>query len=136
MAFSVTPEAEEMATAAIAAAVAVHRELGPLLPESCYQLALARELHDLDIPFEREHPIDVRYKGHLVGSARIDFWIDRQLVLELKTVEVLDDAHRTQLLTYLKLTRCTLGLLMNFTSPVLIRGIKRIVHRPASSCPS
>lgn len=102
--------------------------MGVGLSESCYQLALAHELSIRSIPFERELQVEAIYKGIRVGSTRLDFLIDGKLVVELKSAERIHEAHTAQALTYCKLTGCRLGLLINFGSAVLLRGIKRVIN--------
>lgn len=110
----------------IGAAIEVHRLLGPGLLESVYQYCLAREFSLRNIPFEQEKPIPVKYKGALVDCGyRLDFLIDNKVVVELKAVDKVDPVHEAQLLTYLRLTGCKIGLLINFNVPILIKGIKR-----------
>ena len=113
----------------IGAAIEVHRYLGPGLLESAYEHSLCRELSVRGIPFQQQLPLPVRYKGELLDCGyRLDIVVDRQVVVELKTVDALESIHNAQLLTYLKLSGCRLGLLLNFNVPVLRRGIKRIVN--------
>ncbi len=120
--------AEELTGQIIGAAIEVHKVLGPGLLESAYQICLARELSLLEIPFEREKTLPVVYKGaRLDFGYRMDFVVDQQVVVELKTVETIQPIHEAQLLTYLKLTGCKVGLIINFNVPVLTKGIKRIV---------
>ena len=96
--------------------------------ESAYEEALAYELVRSDISFERQRETPLLYKGvPLHCGYRLDFFIEKSLILELKTVPDLLPIHHAQLLTYLKLERRTLGLLVNFNVPVLKEGIRRIV---------
>ncbi|MCX6375558.1 MAG: GxxExxY protein [Armatimonadetes bacterium] len=112
----------------IAAAISVHRELGAGLLESAYQACLAREFELAGLPFEREKPLPVEYKGVALDCGyRLDFVVDAKVVVELKVVESLEEIHKAQMLTYLKLTGCKVGLLINFNVPVLRDGIKRMV---------
>lgn len=114
----------------IGAAIEVHRTLGPGLLESVYETALASELSVRGIPFERQKPVPIRYRGLVLdGGLRLDFLVGGELIVELKTVERLSDIHRAQVLTYLKLTGCPVGLLINFNSALLKHGIKRFVHQ-------
>jgi GxxExxY protein len=119
-------EEDPLSRAVIGAAIEVHRTLGPGFLESVYEEALAIELQERGIPFVRQHPVAVSYKGRLVGEGRIDFLVDNRLILELKAIEALLPIHSAQLLSYLKTTRCPVGLLINFNVPVLIKGIKRL----------
>jgi len=112
----------------IGAAIEVHRELGPGLLESAYQACLAREFSLRNLPFEQEKPLPVEYKGARVDCGyRLDFVVAEKVVVELKAVNVVQKVHEAQLLTYLKLTGCRVGLLINFNVPVLKDGIKRMV---------
>lgn len=112
----------------IGAAIEVHRVLGPGLLESAYQICLAHELSLRHLPFERERALPVEYKDvRLDCGYRLDFWVAEKVIVELKAVETLLPIHEAQLLTYLKLTGCHIGLLVNFNVPVLKEGIKRMV---------
>lgn len=120
-------ELDELARRTLAAAVEVHKHLGPGYLESVYEEALAVELALMSIPFERQMPISVQYKDHFVGQSRLDFLINDMLVVELKAVDALLPIHKAQVLSYLKATQCRLGLLINFNVPVLMRGVQRII---------
>jgi GxxExxY protein len=116
----------------VEAAVEVHRHLGPGYVESVYENALAVELGLRGIPFERQVAFRVAYKGHEVGEGRMDLLVECCLVVGLKAVERITDVHVAQALSCLKATGRTLGLLINFNVPVLLRGVKRIVrNRPS-----
>jgi GxxExxY protein len=119
---------DQLARAIIDAALEVHRHLGPGYLESIYEEALAVELALRDLPFVRQIPIPVQYKGQPVGQGRLDFLVDNTLVVELKAVEVLLPVHKAQVISYLKATGHQLGLLMNFNVPVLGQGIQRIIY--------
>jgi GxxExxY protein len=111
----------------IGAAIEVHRELGPGLLESAYQRALAYELRLREVAFEEQKLCPIKYKGLVIEDAyRLDFLIGGTVVVELKTVDSLLDVHDAQVLTYLKFTGCHIGLLLNFRSTVLIRGLRRL----------
>ena len=111
----------------IGAAIEVHRELGPGLLENTYETCLAHELTLRGIPFERQMAINVNYKGvELDCGFRVDLFVDDLVVVELKAVEILVPIHTAQVLTYLKLTGCKLGLLLNFNTTLLKDGIKRV----------
>ncbi len=108
--------------------IEVHRQLGPGLLESAYQTCLAFELEEAGIPFEREVHLPVIYKGRaLDANYRLDFVVEGSVVLELKSVEALMPIHEAQVLTYLRLSGQSLGLLINFNAPLLKQGIKRVV---------
>jgi len=119
-----------LAEAVIGAAIEVHRLLGPGFPESVYEEALAWELETREIPFARQVPFAVDYKGRRVGQGRIDLLIDNELIVELKSVEQIALVHRGQLLSYLRATRKHLGLLINFNVALLKRGVQRLVASP------
>jgi GxxExxY protein len=113
----------------IGAAIEVHKALGPGLLESAYEECLAHELKLRRIDFERQLALPVVYKGvSLDCGYRLDFLVEKSVVVELKAVETLLHIHEAQMLTYLKLGGWSVGLLINFNVPVLRRGIKRIVH--------
>src|SRR6266851_7742686 len=116
----------------IGAAIEVHKNLGPGLLESTYEECLCHELSQRGIPFERQRPVPVVYKGvKLDCGYRLDVVVEEKLVLELKAVDHLLPVHEAQVLTYLKLTVLDVGLLVNFNTPVLRRGIRRLVRRGA-----
>ena len=119
---------KELTSKIIGAAIEVHRTLGPGLLESAYQTCLAQEFKLRDIPFHREQPLPVSYKGiQLDCGYRLDFLVDGRVVLELKAVRQMQPVYESQLLTYLRLTGCKVGLLINFNVPVLKDGIVRRV---------
>jgi len=120
-------ELDRLAHEVIGAAIEVHKELGPGFLESVYEEALCVELTLRHIPYLRQHPIAVQYKEHDVGEGRSDLFVDNALVVELKAIEVLAPIHTAQVISYLKTTRCQLGLLINFNSSVLKDGIKRVI---------
>jgi GxxExxY protein len=124
----VADEVEDLAYKVIGAAIEVHRELGPGLAESHYQKAMSRELDLRGIPHAKEVDLDVTYKGATIGKVRIDLLIGGVLILELKAVESLSPVHRAQAVTYLKLTKLTLALLINFNTAILRDGIKRVIN--------
>lgn len=112
----------------IGAALEVHRTLGPGLLENAYESCLAHELHLRGIPFERQKELPLRYKNELVDCGfRLDLLVDGLVIVELKAVNQLAPIHKAQVLTYLKLTGCKLGILLNFNTALLKQGIKRIV---------
>ncbi len=112
----------------IAAAIDVHRELGPGLLESAYQASMCHELALRGIPFRSQVELPVEYKGvRLDCGYRIDLVVDNRVLVELKSVERFIAVHEAQLLTYLRLSRLHVGLLINFNVPALRRGILRRV---------
>ena len=113
----------------IGAAIEVHKTLGPGLLESVYELALEEEFLARNIVFERQKPVPIRYRGLILDTGlRLDFVIARQIVVELKSVERLIDVHEAQVLTYMKLSGCPVGLLINFNVARLKSGIRRFVR--------
>ncbi|OGO35005.1 MAG: GxxExxY protein [Chloroflexi bacterium RBG_16_57_11] len=111
----------------IGAAIEVHRHLGPGLLESAYQICLAREMALRGLSFEQEKPLSLEYKGvKLDCGYRLDFLVEQAVIVELKTVDALQPVHEAQLLTYLRLTGCKIGLLINFNVPILKQGLKRM----------
>ena len=118
----------ELSRRVIGLAMEVHRELGPGLLESAYEQALAYELTQAGLRFARQQDTPLLYKGvKLDCGYRLDLVIEGELLVELKTVAELLPIHHAQLLTYLKLQRQSLGLLVNFNVPVLKDGIRRVV---------
>jgi GxxExxY protein len=115
--------------AVIAAAIEVHRHLGPGLLESAYEECLCFELSQLGLSFERQVAVPVSYKGlKLDCSYRMDLLVEDAVIVEIKAVAEVLPVHPAQLLTYLKATSRTVGLLINFNVPVLKNGVKRIVN--------
>ena len=113
----------------IGAAIAVHRELGPGLLESAYEACLEFELLDRGLKVERQKEQPVVYRGIKVDCGyRLDLLVEDLIILELKAVDQFHPIHKAQLISYLKLSGCRLGLLINFNVRVLKEGIKRIVH--------
>ena len=123
-------EFDPLSRRVLGCAIEVHRHLGPGLLESAYQSCLAYELTQHEIPFCREVDLPVQYKGQRLDCGyRMDFVIDEQLVLELKSVDKLVPIHEAQLLTYMKLANISIGLLLNFNVLRLKDGgIKRFVY--------
>jgi GxxExxY protein len=116
----------------IGAGIEVHKHVGPGLLESAYLSCLCRELELIGLPFQREVPLPVTYKGvRLDCGYRLDLLVSGLVVVELKAVERLDRIHEAQLLSYLRLGGWNVGLLINFHVPVLKDGVRRIVlnHR-------
>ncbi|WP_346861877.1 GxxExxY protein [uncultured Draconibacterium sp.] len=114
----------------IGCAIEVHKALGPGLLESAYEECLFYELKEAGLMVERQKPLPVVYKEvKLEAGYRIDLLVERKVVVELKAVEALNDVHTAQVLTYLKLSGCKLGLLLNFNVYRLSDGIKRLVNK-------
>jgi GxxExxY protein len=113
----------------IGAAIEVHRHLGPGLLESAYQSCLTFELKQLGLKLEEQKPLPVVYKQvKLDCGYRLDMVVEDEIILEIKAVEKLIPIHEAQLLSYLRLAKKRVGLLMNFHVPVLKNGLKRIVN--------
>jgi GxxExxY protein len=119
----------------IKSAIAVHKELGPGLLEAVYQNCMFLELGCLDLRVQREVPVEVFFRGQKVHDEgfRIDLLVEDIIVVELKSVESVKDVHKKQLLTYLRLAKKPLGLLINFNVPLLKDGITRIINAPLES---
>ncbi len=119
---------EQLTEQIIGAAIEVHRALGPGLLESVYHACLMKEFELRNLPIESEKLLPVEYKGlRLDCGYRLDFIVAGKVVVELKAVDSLHAVHEAQLLTYLKLTGCKVGLIINFNVAVLKNGIKRMV---------
>ncbi len=107
----------ELSYRVMGAVFEVHNALGPGFAERIYEEALVQELVARVIPFTRQGEITVRYKGHVVGTHRLDLVIDEKIVLELKATSALNDAFKQQTLSYLKAADLELGILVNFGTP-------------------
>jgi len=118
---------EDLIHQTVGACIAVHEEVGPGLLEFVYAQALAIELESRHIGFINEHLVPVVYTGKTLGQYRIDILVDGRLVLELKAVERVLPVHVAQMLTYLSVTKCRAGLLINFNVEVMKSGIRRVV---------
>jgi len=117
----------ELSGKVIGACIEIHRELGPGLLESAYEECLAYELTKAGLRFERQRALPVRYKEvQLDCGYRLDFVVEGVLILEVKAVTERHPIHEAQLLTYLKLDKKSLGLLINFNMPMLKQGVKRV----------
>ena len=110
-------------------ALKVHQNLGPGLLESAYEECLFYELKKTGVEVQKQKSLPLIYEGvKLDIGYRIDIIIENKLILEIKSVEMLHDVHFAQLLTYLKLTDCKLGMLINFNVTLIKNGIKRVVN--------
>ena len=113
----------------IGAAIEVHRELGPGLLESAYEACLAFELIDRGMRIEQQKSLPVTYRGiQLDAGYRLDLLVEDAIIVEIKALDQLAPIHQAQLLSYLKLSGCHVGLLINFNVKVLKQGIKRVVN--------
>jgi GxxExxY protein len=122
-------EVEKLATLAVDSAFAVHSELGPGLLESAYQACFAHELSLRGIGYQREIPVPLNYKGVRIEIGfRADVVIEQKLLIELKAVEQLLPIHKAQVITYLKLMRLPLGLMINFNEVLIKDGIRRVLN--------
>src|SRR6478736_3707775 len=114
----------------IGAAVTVHRVLGPGFIESIYHRSLERQLTNVGLSYESEFDVAVWYDGLRVGEHRLDLRVEGRIVVELKAVSKLSDAHLAQIRSYLRATRTRIGLLLNFSDVVL--RIRRVIIEPTS----
>ena len=117
-------------------ALRMHRELGPGLLESVYETVMAGKLAELGYRVSRQLPIDIEFEGQRFEAAfRIDILVDERLLVEIKSVEQLHAAHGKQLLTYLRLAKQPVGLLINFGGATLKEGVRRVVndYQPSAS---
>ena len=119
----------EIAKVIVDCALRVHRELGPGLLESTYEACLYYELTQAGLTVESQKALPVVYNEvKLDCGYRIDLFVENKVVVEIKSVDALNDIHLAQILTYLKLSRCKLGLLINFNVKLLKHGIRRVVN--------
>jgi GxxExxY protein len=127
---SVNPSAySELTRKILGAAIEVHRNLGPGLLESAYEQCLELELAAQKLRFARERVVPIIYKGNAVEARyRIDLIVEDRVVIEVKAVTALERVHEAQVLTYLRLSNCPVGLLINFNVPRLIDGVKRLLN--------
>ena len=117
---------EDVTERIIGCLIAVHEELGPCLPEHSYQVAAALEMNARGLKFLREPELVVKYRDVVVGLHKPDFIVEDKVVLELKCARRFEEVFRTQVLTYLHITKLRVGLLVNFNVPVLKAGVKRV----------
>ncbi|HCX23621.1 MAG: GxxExxY protein [Flammeovirgaceae bacterium] len=123
-------EINDITNVIIGAAIKVHSELGPGLLESAYSECLAYELGEVGLKVEREKTMPVVYKGiQLECGYRIDLLVEDKVVVELKAVKSIEDVHMAQILTYLKLANCKIGLLINFNEYRVKDGIRRLINK-------
>jgi len=111
----------------LAAAIEVHRHLGPGLLESVYETAFVHELQLRELDVQQQIPVKVRYKTIEIGGQRLDLLVEGKIIVEIKAVDKLSPIHEAQLLSYVKASGLRLGLLINFNMPRLIDGVKRFV---------
>jgi GxxExxY protein len=119
---------DELSNKVLGCALEVHRELGPGLLESTYEQCLAYELNRTKIPFQLQVALPVDYKQiRLDCGYRIDLFVDNSLIVEVKSIDQLLKIHEAQILTYMKLTKVRVGLLINFNVELLKKGVRRFV---------
>lgn len=125
-------ELNELSSKIIRAAITVHKELGPGLLETVYQSCLALELEAKSIAVQSEVALPVVYRGQKIHKEgfRIDLLVENSIIVELKSVEKVQNIHKKQLLTYLRLAQKPLGLLINFNEEIVKNGITRIINSP------
>jgi GxxExxY protein len=122
----------QIGTIIVDAAIAVHREIGPSLLESVYEVILLHELNQKGLEAERQKPIALNYRGiRFDADFRADIIVQNKVILEIKSVERINIVHRKQLLTYLKLSGKKLGYILNFGEGLMKNGIARIVNQLA-----
>jgi GxxExxY protein len=127
-------EQKDLTEKIIGAAIEVHRHLGPGLLESAYEACLVHELTVLGLYIARQQSLPISYKGLQLDMAyRLDLVVENLVLLELKSVERVEPIHEAQLLTYLRLTRLPVGLIINFNVHLLRQGIKRFALTESSS---
>ena len=120
---------DELSAMAIEEAIGIHREFGPGLFESVYEAVLAGRLRKRGLKVERQVQVKAVFDGETFDPAfKIDMLVDDRLVLEIKAVEQLSKAHAKQLLTYLRLLKQPVGLLLNFSEATMKEGIRRVVN--------
>ncbi len=129
--YEMLSELNELSRKVIGAAIEVHRSLGPGFLESVYEEALRMELHERGLQFRRQYEVAVRYKGREVGTGRVDVIVNETIIVELKAVDALAPIHTAQLLSYLRVTGYSLGLLINFNVATLKDGVRRIALSPS-----
>ncbi len=119
----------EISKVILDSAVSVHKELGPGLLESVYEIVMAYELQQRGLRVNRQVPISIGYKDMTFDVAfRADLAVEDKVIVELKSVEQVSEAHKKQVQTYLRLTGCKLGFLLNFGEALMKRGITRVVN--------
>ena len=112
----------------IGCAIEVHRQLGPGLLEYIYEAALCVELEACGLTYKRQVATPVIYKGKTIGEQRIDLLVENEVIVEVKSVEIMNAVFQAQLLTYLRIMDKRIGLLINFNVRLLREGVKRMVN--------
>jgi GxxExxY protein len=121
-------ELEQLSSVVLGAAIEVHKVIGPGYLESIYEEALSIELDLRGVSVFRQYSVDVYYKTPIVGQGKLDLLVNNRLIVELKSVDAFLPIHVAQVISYLKATRCMLGLLINFNVPVMKHGIRRVIY--------
>ena len=132
-------DVDEITRDVIGLAMSIHRDLGPGLLESVYEAVLAAALSRMGYHVERQRPVDIEYDGLRFEAAyRVDLLVDARLVIEIKSVDQISAVHSKQLLTYLRLLKQPVGLILNFSGATMKEGIRRLVnnHIDSASSPS
>ena len=124
------PELNALATEIIDAANTVHQYLGPGFFETVYLDALCIELGFRGIPFMRQVPVNLMYRGMPVGEGLVDLYVGRRIICILKSVEDLTEVHEAQMTSFLRMTGCKLGMLINFNVSAIQNGVKRVTLAP------
>jgi len=117
----------ELTEEIIGCAIEVHKELGPGLLESVYESALCVELEESGLTFRRQHGVPLYYKGRLISEHRPDLVVADRVVVEVKCVQHLEPIHTAQVITYLRVLKLRVGLLLNFKTAVMKHGIRRVM---------
>lgn len=126
-----TQEQDILAKRFLDCAFFVHKELGPGLLEKTYEECLACVLEKENIPFKQQHPVPLIFMNKKIEVGyKADFIIDNSIIIELKAAEKLLPIHKAQLMTYMKIAKLSLGLLINFNSTLLKNGIQRVILSP------
>jgi GxxExxY protein len=121
-------DAEEIARILVDAGLKVHRALGPVLLESAYEHCLAHELGARGLRLKRQAILPIAYEGMILDAGyRLDLIVEDRVIIEVKSIDALSRVHDAQILTYLKLSGCRIGFLMNFNVPLFKQGLKRFV---------
>jgi GxxExxY protein len=124
----VSPEVDRIAREVVDSAFKIHPYFGPGLLESAYEVCLAEEMGRRRLKVERQVAVPLVYHNvRLDAGYRIDLLVEKKIIVEIKTVEMLLPVHRAQILTYLKLAKLQLGFLINFNVPLLKKGLERVV---------
>ena len=119
----------ELSKIVFEAGLRIHRTIGPGLLESAYEACLTYELEKKGLKVERQLSLPLQYEEMIIPDAyRVDLFVERKLVIELKTVSELNELHFAQVLTYLRLLKCPLGLLINFNVPLFKDGVRRVAN--------